>query len=115
MPSVDVQFEKFRHRLEISVSEQEDAARRHHQVRDLLRDKLNVAEDFLTGSYDRHTKTRPLHDVDVFVVLANAVADDDPQTWLRKVHRILADHYGDECVMIDTPAVRVDFGAAGDE
>lgn len=115
MSRVADQFEKFKHRLEITRDEQDDAVRRHHEVRDLLRESLNISADFLTGSYDRHTKTRPLHDVDVFVVLADAKRDDNPANWLEKVRNVLADHYGKEAVTTDPPAVRVDFGTVDDE
>lgn len=115
MTTVEDQFDKFKQRLEITLGERDDAVRRHHQVRDLLRERLNISADFLTGSYDRHTKTRPLHDVDVFVVLADAKRDDDPANWLDNVHSVLADHYGKDAVTTDPPAVRVDFGTTDDE
>jgi hypothetical protein len=62
-------FEKFRQRLELSDTEQQDAARRHTDVRECIRKEFELATDFLSGSYRRHTKTKPLKDVDIMFVL----------------------------------------------
>lgn len=103
-------FEKFRHRLEITKTEEDDAARRHREVRLYLAEKLDVTDDFLTGSYKRDTKTKPLRDVDVFVVLGDVTERDDPNDVLRRVHDVLVEQYGASWVVTDRPAVRVDFG-----
>lgn len=62
-------FEKFRQRLELSDTEQRDAARRQKDVRECIREGFDLEADFLSGSYKRHTKTKPLKDVDVMFVL----------------------------------------------
>jgi hypothetical protein len=62
-------FEKFRQRLEISDTEQKDASHRQNEVRDCIRNGFDLKSDFLSGSYRRHTKTKPLKDVDVMFVL----------------------------------------------
>jgi predicted nucleotidyltransferase len=103
-------FDKFRYRLEITKAEEDDASRRHQEVRDYLRQKLDVTDDFLTGSYIRNTKTKPLKDVDVFVVLGDVTDSDDPNDVLLRVHDVLVEKYGDSRVVTDRPAVRVDFG-----
>lgn len=105
-------FEKFRHRLEITPTEEQDASRRHQEVRDHLRENLDVTDDFLTGSYKRDTKTKPLQDVDVLVVLGDITEKDDPNDVLRRVHDVLVEKYGESRVVTDRPAVRVDFGQA---
>jgi hypothetical protein len=69
MLSTTEAFEKFRKRLELGQTEREDAAKRHAEVRDCIRGGFEVTNDFLSGSYRRHTKTKPLKDVDVFFVL----------------------------------------------
>jgi predicted nucleotidyltransferase len=111
MQAVDDAFDKFRTRLEITKSEQEDAAARHASLRDLLRSKLPVKEDFLTGSYPRDTKTKPLRDIDVFIVLGDVTEKDDPNDVLDRVAGVLRERYGRDRVVVDRPAVRVDFGA----
>jgi len=69
MLSTKEAFEKFRQRLELSDTEQKDAERRHADVRDCIRGGFDIKTDFLSGSYRRHTKTKPLKDVDVLFVL----------------------------------------------
>jgi hypothetical protein len=62
-------FDKFRQRLELSPTEQEDAAKRQKEVRECIRADFDLVRDFLSGSYSRHTKTKPLKDVDIMFVL----------------------------------------------
>ncbi|NJL94042.1 MAG: hypothetical protein HC915_10075, partial [Anaerolineae bacterium] len=57
-------------RLELSETERQDTIRRHNEVRECIRAKFDIDRDFLTGSYARHTKTKPLKDVDIFFVLS---------------------------------------------
>jgi predicted nucleotidyltransferase len=109
---VKAAFEKFRHRLEITKTEEDDAARRHREVRSYLAEKLDVTDDFLTGSYKRDTKTKPLKDVDVFVVLGDVSEADDPNGVLTRVHDVLVEKYDESRVTTDRPAVRIDFGPA---
>jgi hypothetical protein len=110
MLTVPDAFEKFKSRLEISASEQEDASRRQQKIREQVREGLAVERDFLTGSYARHTKTRPLKDVDIFVVLKDsesAYLDQGPDVILDRLIEILSPHYpgktskGNRSVKID--------------
>src|ERR1700748_1023712 len=61
-------FKKFKSRLELRVGEQTKASELQKEVRALIAEHFCIARDFLTGSYKRHTKTRPLKDVDIFFV-----------------------------------------------
>ncbi|MGZ3459869.1 MAG: SMODS domain-containing nucleotidyltransferase, partial [Archangium sp.] len=49
-------------------------SRQHTLVRECLRKRLKTKTDFLSGSYSRHTAIRPLHDIDIFVVLGEAAS-----------------------------------------
>ena len=73
MSKVGDAFQTFKSRLEISKTEEDDASRRQKDVRATVQESFDVERDFLTGSYGRRTKTKPLKDVDIFVVLG----DDD--------------------------------------
>ena len=110
MLTVPDAFEKFKSRLEISTSEQEDASRRQQKIREQVREGLKVEQDFLTGSYARHTKTKPLKDVDIFVVLKESESeylDKPPDVILDRLIEILSPHYpgktskGNRSVKID--------------
>jgi hypothetical protein len=80
MGYVDDAFEKLRQNLETTATEEKAARRRWTQIRDLVRGSWDLEDDFLTGSYRRHTKTKKLADVDIFVVLDR----DGAQASLRK-------------------------------
>lgn len=69
MLSTTQAFDKFRQRLELSETEKNDAVNRQQDVRDCIRMSFDLTRDFLSGSYSRHTKTKPLKDVDVIFVL----------------------------------------------
>jgi hypothetical protein len=71
-------FEKFRKKLELGETESKDAARRQTDVRECIRNGFKIKTDFLSGSYRRHTKTKPLKDVDVMFVLG------DDEKWRRE-------------------------------
>ena len=70
-------FEKFRKRLELGEKEQKDAEKRHTEVRECIRGGFDIKSDFLSGSYRRHTKTKPLKDVDVMFILG------EKENWRR--------------------------------
>lgn len=69
MSYVDDAFEKMRQAGEITSGEQNLAQRRHRHIRETLEREWDVTRTFLTGSYDRHTKIKPLEDVDIFAIV----------------------------------------------
>lgn len=69
MSYVDEAFEKMRRAAEITTTEQTLAQNRHRRIRARLEAAWDVDHTFLTGSYDRHTKIKPLEDVDIFAVI----------------------------------------------
>ena len=92
MRTVDEAFDEFRRRLELSSTEQRDAIRRHKDVRSCIAECFDIERDFLTGSYARHTKTKPLKDVDIFFCL-----DDDDNDWRNKPPSAVLDAF-EECL-----------------
>ena len=115
MLTVSQAFDKFKRRLELSNTEQADASSRQQRIRSIMNGAFDVDHDFLTGSYSRHTKTKPLHDVDIFVVLSNDEAhylDEHPSNVLTAVQRALAEEYGQQRVALQRRSVRIDFGVS---
>ena len=78
MTYVDDAFASLKSKLEITDTERRLAVTRHHLIRDHIRLHWSLSDDFLTGSYDRHTKTKKLKDVDIFV----AIDPNGPQAHL---------------------------------
>jgi Second Messenger Oligonucleotide or Dinucleotide Synthetase domain len=62
-------FEKMRQAGEVTTGEQTLAQRRHRRIRETLENEWDITRTFLTGSYDRHTKIKPLEDVDIFAII----------------------------------------------
>lgn len=118
MITVAEAFKKFRSRLELSEREQQDASRRHNEIRDHLRTKFDIEKDFLTGSYKRWTKTKPLKDVDIFCVLGskeNPRRSKTPQELLAAFEDALVEKYGKEKVSKQRRSVTVEFGVKPDD
>src|SRR3990172_5397736 len=54
--------------IELTEKQRDKVASRHKKLRKKLREKLELADDFLTGSYAKHTMIRPLDEEDKFDV-----------------------------------------------
>ncbi|ESY07318.1 CBASS oligonucleotide cyclase [Mesorhizobium sp. RSR565B] len=117
MLTVDEAFRKFKSRLELNDREQKNASARQTDVRDYLFGKFAVADSFLTGSYKRHTKTKPLKDIDIFFVLKDAerhYRDKAPTAVIDDFAKALVDKYGEKAVRKQSRSVNVDFGVVVD-
>lgn len=117
MLSVNDAFRKFKHRLELNEKEQKNASRRQNEVRDYLGTEFIVKDSFLTGSYARYTKTKPLKDIDIFVVLGEAEKhyhSESPSAVLDAFYAALAKKYGKDAVRPQTRSVNLDFGVIVD-
>ena len=117
MLTVDEAFRKFKSRLELNQKEQNNASARQNEVRDYIVTKFKIEHSFLTGSYARHTKTKPLKDIDIFFVLGEAgkhYRGKTPSVVIDDFHDALVEKYGDEAVRKQSRSVNVDFGVVVD-
>ena len=117
MLSVNEAFRKFKSRLELNEREQNNASARHTEVRDFLGTKFEVARSFLTGSYARYTKTKPLKDIDIFFELEEAekrYRSKAPSVVIGDFHDALVKKYGNDAVRKQSRSVGVDFGVVVD-
>jgi hypothetical protein len=116
MTSVVEAFEICRKRLEITATEQNDAARRQKEVRGHINTVFDIDRDFLTGSYARHTKTKPLKDVDIFFVLGEdeqSRRSEPPRKVLVAFRDCLREHYDPAQVGLGRRSVSVSFAKPG--
>jgi predicted nucleotidyltransferase len=117
MITLDEAFRKFKSRLELNDREQKNASSRHNEVRDYLDTKFAVDRSFLTGSYARHTKTKPPKDIDIFFVLKEAekhYRSKAPSAVIDAFYDALVDKYGKNAVRKQSRSVNVDFGVVVD-
>lgn len=112
MSKVSDAFQTFKSRLEITQTEQDDASRRQKDVRATVQASFDVERDFLTGSYGRRTKTKPLKDIDIFVVLGEDERwrrDKHPKGVLNDLETCLVEAYGADQVERDRRCITVYF------
>src|SRR4051794_18435419 len=117
MLTVEEAFRKFKSRLELNAREQQNAAARHAEVRNFVREQFAIERDFLTGSYARYTKTKPLKDVDIFFVLGTADAhyrQKAPMVVLGEFYTKLAKEYGEKAVRQQDRSININFGVVVD-
>src|SRR6476660_8718216 len=98
MSYVDDAFANLKGQLEITQTESDLAQRRHKEIRDHVGTEWELEDDFLTGSYRRHTKTKKLKDVDIFVVVKRDGAqghlrDLGPSALLDELKKVLEKKY----------------------
>lgn len=106
-------FRKFKSRLELNDKEQKNASARQQEVRDYLDTKFSIASSFLTGSYARYTKTKPLKDIDIFFVLKDSerhYRGKAPSAVINAFYDALVEKYGEKAVRKQSRSVNVDFG-----
>jgi hypothetical protein len=117
MLTVEDAFRKFKSRLELNDREQKNASDRQTEVRDYLDTKFDIERSFLTGSYKRHTKTKPLRDIDIFFVLGKSerhYRDKAPSEVIKAFYDALVERYGSKAVRKQSRSVNVDFGVVID-
>jgi hypothetical protein len=117
MITVNEAFRKFKSRLELNDKEQANATARHTEVREYLDTKFEIDRSFLTGSYARYTKTKPLKDIDIFFVLKTTGKDyraKAPSVVLGDFYDALVEKYGKDAVRKQSRSVNVDFGVVVD-
>lgn len=118
MLTLDDAFKKFKTRLELNDRERDNASTRHTEVREHIRSVFSIDRDFLTGSYARHTKTKPLKDIDIIFVLAESerkkYREKAPTIVLDDFYNALVKKYGKTAVRKQGRSVNVDFGVVVD-
>lgn len=115
MSYVSEAFDNLKSNLEITTTEQRLASNRREAIYDHVGTKWDIATAFLTGSYDRHTKTKKLKDVDIFVVIDHdgdqaALSEQGPSAALTQLRGVLEEKYPGR-VTIDGPACVISFGS----
>jgi SMODS domain-containing protein len=98
METLNEQFKAALTRIEISGSRQDNAAKAHKEVREVLESDKDLKEmgvdTILIGSYSRHTGVYPGRDVDVFAKLTRRDVSSAPKSIFDAVNGVLVREYG---------------------
>jgi len=98
METLNEQFNAALSRIEVSGSRQENAAKAHKEVREVLEGDDDLKEmgvdTVLIGSYSRHTGIYPGRDVDVFAKQTRRDASSSSKAMFDAVNGVLVGHYG---------------------
>lgn len=118
MITIDDAIKKFKSRLELTDAESKDAIRKHTRVREVMAAAFAIKRDFLSGSYARWTKTKPLKDVDIFFVLDREKEGKylklKSSELLEAVKKVLVEEYGKDKVSVGRRSVQVTFTTKSD-
>jgi|SRR5579875_98693 len=114
MSYVDEAFLKLKSSLEITQAESRLASSWQQNIRSVVDEEWKLEDDYLTGSYRRNTKTKPLKDVDILVVIDSKgpqsnLRKSGPKAVLEALRKILRRKYED--VIIDRMACTVSTGS----
>lgn len=124
MWSVGEALERFIQQLELTQGQQDEVSRQHTMVREELRQRLGLRTDFLSGSYSRNTAIRPLHDIDIFIVMGVAgfpasggsQGGVTPDEVLRRVRKALKEAWPNkELPLLQQHSVHLEFTKSGIE
>lgn len=116
MQTIAQAFEEFLQKLELTPSESDNAKWQHPNLREKLQKQLDVQDNFLSGSYVRHTAIRPLNDIDIFLVLKQTPAVHPrigPGALLRTLEAALAEIYKNKTSRKQARSVNIEFSGTG--
>lgn len=114
MGYVDDAFANLKRSIEVSPTTEGAASTRQQAIRELVHANWDLDDDFLTGSYRRETKIKPLQDVDMFVVIdpegaQSSYRQNTPAEILGALKGVLATRY--DSVVVDRMACTIAFGS----
>lgn len=116
MKTISQAFEEFTQSLELTQAQRDEAIDQHTNMRAKLGERLDVAGNFLSGSYARNTAIRPLNDIDIFLVLNpgdELTVVSKPQEALTVVKDTLARIYPGKTPTLQSRSVNIEFSRTG--
>ena len=118
MMSVAQALQHFISGLELTTGQQRKAAEQKEVVRGYLARGLSLERHFLSGSYARNTAIRPLHDIDMIIVLDpryhGELRNDRPTRCLKEVRRVLDLSYPNKSLPdLQNRSVNIEFSETG--
>ncbi len=99
--------------LELKPAEREEATRQQQALFLRLQNRLRPKEALFSGSYGRKTAIRPLHDIDLFLVLPTEEVPprSNPAELLQRVSRELQAEYREKQPRLQNRSVNILFSS----
>jgi len=111
--TVSQAFKEFMLRYEPSPWQKDIISRHHNYIRSVLGNKIDIVEDFLTGSYIKQTQIKPATDIDLFIVFDSTYAKSYyPNKAIKLVYdfkKLIRETYPSSPLKADGQAVVVTF------
>jgi hypothetical protein len=98
-----------------STTETRAAASHRSSIEQCLKSTFGMTNFFRSGSFGYGTSVSGFSDVDYFAVIQGAQLDQNSNTSLQKIERVLAQRFPSTGVHVDAPAVVVPFGTTKSE
>lgn len=104
-------FDAFLRSLEPTEKQAAEATKQQQVMFENLRQALRPKEAILSGSYGRGTAIRPLHDIDLFLVLGSEpVPSSSPAlSYLQRIQKALQDNYHGKQAKLQARSVNIEF------
>jgi tRNA nucleotidyltransferase (CCA-adding enzyme) len=105
-------FKEFMVNYEPTPWQKEQISKHQNYIRDVLSNKVEIKDDFLTGSYVKETQIKPPTDVDLFIVLDLSYYyenEKNPSKLLNWFHRLLKETYSNSYLKTNGQAVTIMF------
>ncbi|MBK8230632.1 MAG: nucleotidyltransferase [Candidatus Eisenbacteria bacterium] len=117
MKKIPEAFQDFLSRLELTQRERDEASRQHIHMRQQIQKKMEVEDNFLSGSYGRRTAIRPLNDIDIFVVRKSATGPGarkvTPSQMIEEMKATLESIYPSKKATVSARALNMEFEGSG--
>lgn len=111
--TVSQAFQEFMQRYEPTSVQKEVASQHQSYLRQVLENKIDITDDFLTGSYIKQTQIKPPTDIDIFVVLDSKYRKSygplKASRFLKDFHQLLKPTYSSSKIKPDGQAVKIEF------
>lgn len=114
MKTIQQAFEEFLIGLELTEGQRAEASRQHTYLREQMQQRIDLHENFLSGSYKRKTAIRPLNDIDVFAVYKTPRGGlPRASALLEDLQGVLAEVYPGKEPRLQSRSVNLEFSGTG--
>lgn len=111
--SIPDSVQEFMKKYEPTILQKEKISKHHTYIREVIKKKFIVVDDFLTGSYVKQTQIKPPTDVDLFIVISDYFLSpkriNSPRKLISWFRHILGETYSSSTLKLDGQAIVIKF------